>query len=40
MTAGAVGRRGRGKVPVGNRARTAKAAMAAPFNFDLHCHFD
>jgi len=40
MIAGAVGRRGRGKVPVGNRARTAKAAMVPPFDFDLHYHFD
>ncbi len=28
MTAGAVGMQGRGKVPVGNRAPTAQAAMA------------
>jgi len=27
-------------VPVGNRAPTARAAMATPFDFNSHCHFD
>jgi len=35
-TAGAVGRRGSGKVPVENRARTANAAMNPPFDFNSH----
>jgi len=35
-TAGAVEKRGRGKVPVENRAPTAEAAMDAPFDFHFH----